>query len=241
LEANHFLYYEGGSLVGLALIQEYREVEACALVHPNARRQGIGRALLDEIQVESRRHGHNHLLLLCDETSASGRAFVAAVGAQYQSAEYHMEMNPLAIDRSRPRPEGLKLRPVGAEAIDLLTLLQATSFDDVTEETRQRVSQSFQDPTRQHFIGYLDKEPIGSLRLGRYEKSADVTAFSVIPAYRGRGYGRQMLLEAIDYLLSEDWPQIFIDVATDNQNALGLYQSCGFRVIQTCQFYCLPL
>jgi ribosomal protein S18 acetylase RimI-like enzyme len=152
-----------------------------------------------------------------------------------------MELNPLAIDRSQPRPEGLKLRPVGAEAIDLLTLLQATSFDDVTEETRQRVSQSFQDPTRQHFIGYLDKEPIGSLRLGRYEKSADVTAFSVIPAYRGRGYGRQMLLEAIDYLLSEDWPQIFIDVATDNQNALGLYQSCGFRVIQTCQFYCLPL
>jgi ribosomal protein S18 acetylase RimI-like enzyme len=241
LAVSHFLYYEGGSLVGLALIQEYTEVEACALVHPDARRQGIGRALLDEIQVECRRHGHDHLLLLCDETSASGRAFMAAVGAQYQSAEYHMELYPPAIDRSRPRPEGLQLRPAGAEDIDLLTLLQMTSFDDVEEKIRQRVTQSLQDPTRQYFVGYLDKEPVGLLRLGRYEKSADVTAFGVIPSYRGRGYGRQMLLDAIDRLLVENWPQISIEVATDNQNALGLYQSCGFQVTQTYGFYALPL
>lgn len=241
LEANHFLYYEGENLVALALIQEYNEVEACALVHPEARRQGIGRALLAEIQAACRRHGHKHLLLLCDETSASGRAFIAAVGAQYQSAEYHMELDPTAIDRSRSRPAGFQLQPVGPEAIDLLIWLQATSSDTEEEQIRQRVTQSFQDPTRQYLIGYLDQEPIGLLRLGRYDTVADITAFRVLPAYRGQGYGRQMLLEAIDRLLAEAWPQIAIDVATDNKNALGLYQSCGFQVTQTCGFYFLPL
>jgi ribosomal protein S18 acetylase RimI-like enzyme len=241
LEANHFLYYEGGRLVGLALIQEFREVEACALVHPETRRRGIGRALLDEIQAESRRHGHDHLLLLCDATSVSGRAFMAAVGARYQSAEYHMELVPATTDRSRPRPEGFHLRPAGVETVDLLTLLQMNSFGDGVEETRRGVLRSIQDPTRQYLIGYLDTEPVGVLRLGRYDKFADVTSFRVMPAYRGRGYGRQMLLDAIDRLLIEDWPQICIDVATDNQNALGLYQACGFRVVQTCDFYFLPL
>ena len=241
LAASHFSYYEGGALLGLAALQEYGEVEPYILVHPNTRRRGIGRALLNEIKAEGRRHGHDHLRLLCDESSASGRAFMAAVGAQYQSAEYHMELDPLAIERSRPRPEGFQLRPAGAEAIELLSRLQAASFGDPEEETRDHVTQWLQDPTRQYLIGWLDQEPIGLLRLGRYEKDADITAFGVIPTYRGQGYGRQMLLEAIDRLLAEKWPHIFIDVATDNKNALGLYQSCGFRVSQNYGFYFLPL
>jgi ribosomal protein S18 acetylase RimI-like enzyme len=241
LKVSHFSYYEEEELLGLAGLQEYGEVEPYILVHPKARRRGIGRALLNEIKAECRRHGHDHLLLLCDEASASGRAFVAAVGAQYQSAEYHMELNPLAIDRSRPRLEGIQLRPAGAEAIDLLTRLQTASFGDPEEETRHHITQWLQDPTRQYLIGWLDQEPIGVLRLGRYEKNADITAFGVIPSYRGRGYGRQMLRDAIDRLLAEKWPQICIDVATDNQNALGLYQSCGFRVTQNYGFYFLPL
>ena len=75
------------------------------------------------------------------------------------------------------------------------------------------------------------------LRLGRYSDSADVTAFVVLPEHRGRGYGRQMLLDAIDILILEGWKQITIEVETENRRALGLYQSCGLQIVQTYDYY----
>jgi ribosomal protein S18 acetylase RimI-like enzyme len=197
--------------------------------------------LLQEIQAECRQRAHDYLLLVCDEASASGRAFVTAVGAHYQSAEYRLALDPPTIDRSRPRPAGLQLRLAGADEAGLLVYLQAASFGDPAEETENHVAQGLRQPGRQYFIGWLDHEPVGLLRLSRYEQVADITAFGVLPAYRGRGYGRQMLLDAIDILLAEAWPQILIEVATDNQNALGLYQSCGFRVTRTYSFYRLMI
>lgn len=236
-EIAQYFYYEQGVLLALASLQEGLEVELSGLVHPERRRRGIGRRFLQEIQAEYRQRGHDYLLLVCDEASASGRAFVTAVGAQYRSAEYRLALDPPTIDRSRPRPEGFQLRPAGAGEASLLVYLQATSFGDPEEETKSHVAQGLRQPNRQYLIGWLGTEPVGLLRLGRYGQVADITAFGVLPAYRGRGYGRQMLLDAIDLFLAEDWPQILIEVATDNQNALGLYQSCGFRITRTYGFY----
>jgi ribosomal protein S18 acetylase RimI-like enzyme len=65
----------------------------------------------------------------------------------------------------------------------------------------------------------------------------DVTAFGVLPEYRGRGYGRQLLLDAVDVLLRESSDRVVIEVATDNERALGLYRSCGFKVASAYGFY----
>lgn len=62
-------------------------------------------------------------------------------------------------------------------------------------------------------------------------------AFGVLPAYRGRGYGRQLLAQVVTLLASESWKRVLIEVETRNQNALGLYRSCGFREVTTYDFY----
>jgi ribosomal protein S18 acetylase RimI-like enzyme len=44
----------------------------------------------------------------------------------------------------------------------------------------------------------------------------------------------------IDRLIAEDWVHILLEVATDNEIALSLYDSCGSRRVATYHYYWLP-
>lgn len=238
---DQFLAYDHGKVIGFARLYGWSEPELCGVVDPDHRRKGVGRSLLRAAQAECHRRGVAQMLLVCDEAGESGTAFAAEVGGNLSYAEYRMRLDPAAIDRSRPRYPTLRLRPTTAEDVDLLTRIQAAAFGDPEDEVRQHVVQGLQLPNRQYLIGLLDDQPVGMLRLGRYQHETDVTAFGVLPEYQGRGYGWQMLLDAIDLLLAEGWSQIMIDVVIENRNALRLYQSCGFREVSTYGFYKLEV
>jgi ribosomal protein S18 acetylase RimI-like enzyme len=196
----------------------------------------VGKKLLAAMRGESRRRGLPGLLIVCDEASGSGVAFLAAVAARFRSAEYRLELDPAAIDRSRPRHEDLRLRQARIDDAAILARLRAATFG-VTEAEAQEQMARRDGPGHRHFLATLGGEPIGMLRTGALEGTADVTAFAVLPEHRGRGYGRQMLLETVDMLLAEGWERIIIEVATDNVGALGLYKSCGFKVATAYGFY----
>jgi len=63
----------------------------------------------------------------------------------------------------------------------------------------------------------------------------------VLPHYQGHGYGRQILSSIVQMLQEENWPHIMIEVATDNNRALSLYQRCGFRVTTEYQYYSIAI
>lgn len=236
-DADFFSFYEHGQLIGFAYIPGESEPEVCGMVHPDHRRRGIGRRLLDAIRTEYRRRGTPELLLVCEAASASGQAFVTGAGGKLRISEHRMQLDPTAVDRSHSRQDGLDLQPAGSDDAETLIHIQATAFGDPEEEVRPFVRQSLQDTNRRYYIGTLNGSPIGIIRLSVYEPAADITAFGVLPEYRGRGYGRQMLLGSIDILLAEGHDPIQIEVVTENQNALGLYRSCGFKVTTTYGFY----
>ena len=50
-----------------------------------------------------------------------------------------------------------------------------------------------------------------------------------------------MLLAAVGALLAEGRDPILIEVFTDNAGALGLYESCGFRVTSSYAYYSNPI
>jgi ribosomal protein S18 acetylase RimI-like enzyme len=232
-----FRAYDRGVLVGFAWLPPEPEPEACLMVQPAHRRRGIGRALLAAVRTEVRRRGLAGFMVVCDAASRSGTAFVAAVGGRYRSAEYRLELDPAAVDRSRPRHAALRLSPAGAADVEVLVRLLAAAFGAPEESAREQTERMRQDPTRRHYLAVIGAEPVGLLRIGVYKDYADITAFGVLPEHRGRGHGRQMLLDAVDLLLGEGHQRIIIEVATDNVGALGLYQSCGFKVATTYGFY----
>ena len=60
-----------------------------------------------------------------------------------------------------------------------------------------------------------------------------IYGFVVRSAYRGRGYGRQMLEETIRTIQASSQKKIMLEVDTENTNAVGLYRSCGFKATKT--------
>jgi ribosomal protein S18 acetylase RimI-like enzyme len=232
-----FSSYDHGVLVGFAWLPDDPEPEACLIVHPSHRRRGIGRALLAAARSECQRRGLPGFVLVCDEAARSGPAFVVAAGGRYRSAEYRLELDRGAIDRSRPR-QAVELRPAGPGDTAILVRILEASFGMPEGVARERVRRRLAEPNRRCYVGIFDGDPVGMLQAGPWEEGlAGINAFAVLPGYRGRGIGRQMLLDAVDGLLADEWERILIEVATDNEGALTLYQSCGFRVATKYGFY----
>ncbi|MCC6791860.1 MAG: GNAT family N-acetyltransferase [Thermomicrobiales bacterium] len=226
----------GGELIGFAHLPDDPQPEACLMVHPDHRRRGIGRALLQAIRDEARHRGLTSVLIVNDRASARGTAFLAAAGARHVDAEHRLSLDRGRIVRPERNP-ALRLRPAGPDEIETLAAIQAAAFEHDVDEGRYLVQRGFAEGNRSYYLGVLDGEPIGLLRTGVWDDGADITAFGVVPRHRGRGYGRQMLLDAVDNLFHEGWSSVTIEVATDNDHALGLYRSCGFEVIATFDYY----
>ena len=75
--------------------------------------------------------------------------------------------------------------------------------------------------TEDKLVGYA-----GIARLGRkppYEY--EIHTIGVDPAYQGQGIGRRMLADLLEFA---DGGVVFLEVRTDNEAAIRLYQSAGF-------------
>ncbi|KQB87439.1 ribosomal protein S18-alanine N-acetyltransferase [Corynebacterium lowii] len=84
-------------------------------------------------------------------------------------------------------------------------------------------------------IGYAGLAVLGP----REYPECEVYTIAVAPSHQGKGVGRALfdqLLHTADRLRAP----VFLEVRTDNAPAIGLYESCGFRITGTRPRYYQP-
>lgn len=86
-------------------------------------------------------------------------------------------------------------------------------------------------------IVLLEGEPIGRLYVHRGAKTFRVIAIALLPEYRGRGIGKD-LLSGILKEASEAGKQVRLKVAWFNYSARSLYERLGFSTIEDTGVYC---
>ncbi len=85
----------------------------------------------------------------------------------------------------------------------------------------------------QHYTGMssdvilVDGEPAGRLLVARWREEIRIVDIAVLPAFRGRGAGSDLLAELMDEA-TEMAKRLSIHVERENR-ALGLYERLGFR------------
>ncbi len=241
-ETNDFLYYEQNIPVGFLALYSFNphEAEISGMVHPAYRRKGIFTTLFHAALEECQHRNIVRMLLIVEHVSTSGQAFARTLDITYDHSEYKMVLEEPRLPSSFD--ERLQFREAQEEDIPVLTHITALAFDLSEQGVDWYSSKVLANLARRYYVGVLkDVGVIGKLDVSLVGQEAFIYGFGVLPEYRGRGYGRQLLARTIQALFAMRKTQIALEVATVNKNALSLYQSCGFRETGSYDYYALSV
>ena len=239
-----FLYYENEKLIGYLGLCSFSgdTVEVSGMVHPKFRRRGIFKKLYLLAKEEWERICEAQVLVLCDHTSLSGLAFINSLGAEYSSSEYKMYLNKKTLHYTSRH--GIELRMAAREDVGELKRQDSIYFGLELKEVdndnaKENIEEIFalMDDSSTTYLAEIEGNIIGKIRIDTSDNEGSIYGFGVLPDFRGRGYGREILCSAIDILKKKHLDSIFLEVATENKNALGLYESCGFEQVSVMDYY----
>ena len=241
-DINDFLYYDHAKLAGCLALYTFngREAEVSAMTHPDYRRQGVFKHLLAAARSELQQRRIPEFLFICEQASTSGRLCMQAIGAGYDFSEYKMDLQQ-AVTVATFKPE-LQLRPATPADLTELVELNGTCFNMPLDATQQNyLAECLTDPNRKVWLATIGDKTIGKIQISATAAETYISGFCLWPEYRGRGYGTVILAQTVAYLLTAGYKAIVLEVATDNQNALTLYERCGFKVTTAYDYYRLPV
>lgn len=234
-----YIYYSQGRPVSYLGICNFggNVYELNGMTHPDFRNKGIFRRLYEHAFTECRLANKKSLLLLTDGNSPSGNSFVKSVGGVLSFSEYRMEL--LAGEyaaRNNDLNNGLS-QVVLVEAqpgdISLLHECDKLLFGDEENEEEAEYISSIDN-------SYLIKKEditIGKIKIDFSENAGFIYGFGVLPDYRGLGYGKAAIGEALKEIFSRGLEKAALDVAAANDRALFIYTGNGFREVSVMRYY----
>jgi ribosomal protein S18 acetylase RimI-like enzyme len=207
-------------------------VELAGMVDPSARRRGIGTALLDAAVGLGRERGETRALLVA---TPAGRPFAEARGLHVEHSEHALVLD--GEPSEGPDDPALALRAaVPEDGAEVRRLLQAAfgwtppGDDDLVPTARDRT-----------LVVERDGRVVATLRLSLDDGRGGVYGFAVDPALQGRGIGRDVLRRACRDLRARGASTVGLEVAVENERALGLYTSVGFRRVSTEDYWAVQV
>ena len=241
----HWLLSDEGALAGYA---QYSPVFGSGqlLVHPDSRRRGHGRALLDAV-LDAGASGvwaFGHL--------PGARALAAASGLREVRGLLIME-RPLTTADAHPvaAPPGVVLRPYrDSDAEDLLAV-NAAAFEHHPEQgsfsladLAARQAEPWWDPAGLIVAeGVVPGEASGMLGFHWTKRhdaaTGEVYVIGVHPRAHGRGLGTVLLDAGLAHLAASGCERVILYVESDNP-AVRLYERTGFAVTHTDVLYARP-
>ncbi|MGI9059720.1 MAG: GNAT family N-acetyltransferase [Ktedonobacteraceae bacterium] len=236
-ETNDFLYYEHGQLVGLLSLNSFgdEDRELTGVVHPEYRRQGIFFLLMAAAREEAKQRGIQRLILICERFSRSGQGFVEVLGAKYDFSENKMILETL--QEHGPYAEPVTLRKAGVSDIDTIAAIVSLCFGQSEEGARKFIAGTMPRPQTGYYIGEWQGTAIGCLSLSYGDSEIGIYGVGVLPQFRRRRFGRQMMEQIIHKLQAVSQQPIALEVEAGNEYNIGLYRSCGFKEVTTFGYY----
>ncbi len=240
-QINDFLYYANGALVGYLALYGFNqhEAEVSAMTHPQYRQRGIFKQLLGAASLELQQRRIPNFLFICARESISGMRCMQALGTVYEFSEYKMELQTAV--KVALLPERLQLRPARAEDIVDLARMDELCFGVVPETARRWLEHDLADSQRRVTVALLERIRVGKISVLMNEAETYIAGFCLLPEYRGRGYGKAILIHTVAQLVAEQRPNICLEVSCSNEQALSLYRHCGFETVTTYDYYQLPV
>ncbi len=240
-ERDCFLAEAGDRPTGYLLVVPEMVIGRAVLegaVRPEFRRRGIGAALMQRGLAHSAVLGAKAAHASATPGAVCTRRLLEDLGFHEASRQWQMRLEMTDLFRGKP-VSGYELRHMQAGGEAVMTDLQNRAFTgsfgfapNVPEEIAYRTRMGGAEPEDTLFL-YSEGLPVAycwTRRAGEGTRAAGVVwMIGADPAARGRGFGRAMLLESVDYLAAKGATAVELTVYQDNTPAVELYRATGFR------------
>jgi mycothiol synthase len=240
-----------GKLVGygVALEQPSQHCTIYVVVHPSQRHKGLGSQLLELTLSRARELGSKNILVYANERNNESDLFLKHHKFQQVGSSGSLKLDAEIEIPAAEFPNGFTLKKY-SQVNDPLILLKTLNDcylgmwghghnDNPSEEERKSP----------RFLQYYDADDIlllfdekdsifgiGSLKSqGKREDNGELSdlldAPGILQEYREQGYQRPMVLAGIQHLRKRGTRPITLEFWGDNENALDIYRSLGFEMV----------
>lgn len=238
-EINDFLYYAEGQLIGYLGICSFggSEMEVSGMVLPELRRKGVFTELFKELEKEIQKRKPTKVLLLNDSQSELGKTFILNKKGAYNFSEYEMYLDSKEYISRKTDRGLLKLKEAINEDTEEIRRQNAIYMNRKIEDVEITYPE---EEAKTGFIIYLaemDGKIIGKTNIHVLDDEAGIYGLGIVPEFRGKGFGRDLLLESIKKCFDAGAAQVMLQVEVENIKALGLYESVGFKTTSTMDYY----
>ena len=238
---------DSGKIIGYLHLDQTDAVAGSVVevvVHPEYRRQGVGRELV-ESAIEKSNDPRMRLWAHGELTSAYNLA--AKLGFAKTRELWQMRRSLFAPLPKANNAEGITVRSfqVGKDESSWLAL-NAIVFADHPEQGRMsaqdlavRMSEQWFDPAgfliatqeqsgTEVMVGYHWTKVHGGAGSHGHSEIGEIYVLGISPDLRGTGLAKLLSIRGLEYLRSKGLPAAMLYVDADNKAAISLYESLGF-------------
>lgn len=129
------------------------------------------------------------------------------------------------------------LREVRWQDLEVLAALEQELFGTEAWSLASWWGELAGRPRRDYLLAEDSEGVAGYAGLDHAGDISDVMTIATLPRVRGRGLGRRLLDELVARSRAAGAQRLLLEVRADNTAARGLYDSAGFRLLQTRRGY----
>lgn len=232
---------ETDELVGFASAVDplnTRDYEWSIMVHPDRRSKELGVRIYERLTEEFERRDFMSQTAMNASNSPHSAAFLKKLGYQYAYSERTMKALAKAVELD----EDLHIKEY-REDQDRETLegIIENAFGDSKEEVEALIEFTQHAPNRQFFLAWGDDTALGAMTIVHEHDKIWVTALAVHSMARGQGIASNLLRFAQQYAFNQGLKSIYLDVETDNEQALSIYERVGFQTVNHTKYWKLQM
>lgn len=167
------------------------------------------------------------LILLADRNDKPLVSFIQSTGAKHGCSEFRLSFDSaryIAADYS-------DIRFRAANPKDKIDLLECNAMDSANFGGGWR-----SDVSGVHLV-YRGEMCIGKIKIDECAGRFGIYGVVLKLNWRGRGYGRKTMCMALDSIINRGYKDISLEVSSENDVALRLYESLGFYKQMTIDYY----
>jgi ribosomal protein S18 acetylase RimI-like enzyme len=238
-----FLSYLEEELYGVLVVfaPTMETAEISTYVHPDHRRIGVFSGLLLKAWRIVHQYQISRVLMVTDSASTVCKEIFNKWQAKLSHSEYLMAYENHRQPLEFPFAKRCKLREATEVDFEKMIEMNMSSFGEDWDNASHMVRENFNHQFTRCFVGQMDDEIFGLVNVRKEGSALYICGFNIAPAHQGKGMGRYLLQQLLDYLAPSADENITLEVDSNNQPAFRLYTKSGFVVKAQTDYYLLEL